>query len=558
MDHHDSDSEGSARATLQTRRAFLRNSVLGAAASWTLPAFIDKTFAAMNTQAENHGGLQIVTGTDGPISFVLDITERKNAEADAQRMREERAAEARFKDLVEAAPDALVIVDQDGVIQRVNVQTENLFGYTRDELVGRQVDMLLPENWRTEQQMHGFTKDGRDFPVEIKLGPVQTENGVLISAAIRDVTERRKLEEQRFRLASIVDSAADAIIGTNLDGNITSWNAAAEKLFGYTASEIIGTNVAILVPPQREAEKEQIMEAVSHGDVQHADTVRRRKDGSNVDVSVTRSPVHDSGGVLIGHSKSVRDITQRRLAEASLAKAKDEAVTANRELEAFSYSVAHDLRAPLRGMNGFAQVLIDQYADKLDADGRDWLEEIKLNARRMGELIDALLSLSRVTRSALHRERVDLSAMVRAAFARLAQADPNRNVELVVERQLDVEADPTLTRALVENLVGNAWKFSANNSSPKIEVGLAQKNGESAFFVRDNGAGFDMAFANKLFTAFQRLHAVTEFPGTGIGLATVQRIVHRHGGRAWAEGEVDVGATFYFTLPHQTTSGESP
>lgn len=521
-------------------------------------------------------GSASIEGTSQVISFVLDITERKNAEAETQRMREERAAETQFRDLVEAAPDALVIVDQDGFIQIVNVQTETLFGYTRDELVGREVDILLPENCRpkprpekgmyfahpklramgSQQEMHGLTKNGAQFPVEIKLAPVHTERGVLISAAIRDVTERKKLEEQRFALAAIVDSAADAIIGTNLDGAITSWNVGAERLFGYTTKEILGQDIAILVPPERATEKPAILEAVKNGEIQHADTVRRRKDGRDVDVAVTRSPVHDSAGNLVGTSRWARDITERRRAEVAIARAKDEALVANRELEAFSYSVAHDLRAPLRGMNGFAQVLLDTYAEKLDADGRDWLDEIRQNARRMGELIDALLSLSRVTRSALNREAVDLSTTARTAIARLAHGDPDRSVEVVIAPNLHAKADPALVRALIENLLGNAWKFTAKIASPKVELGTLEKNGELAYYVRDNGAGFDMAFANKLFTPFQRLHATAEFSGTGIGLATVQRIVHRHGGRVWAEAAVGAGATFYFTLP-SPSNGES-
>jgi PAS domain S-box-containing protein len=521
-------------------------------------------------------GSASIEGTSQVISFVLDITERKNAEADARRMREERAAETQFRDLVEAAPDASVIVDQDGFIQIVNAQTEALFGYAREELVGKQVDLLLPEECRpttrpekgmyfahpklralgSQQEMHGFTKSGVTFPVEIKLGRVQTERGVLISAAIRDVSERKKLEAQRFALAAIVESAADAIIGTDLENIVTIWNGGAERLFGYAAEEVIGKDAFFLVPPHRDYEKPDMLRAARNGEVQHSDTVRRAKDGRDIDVSITRSPVHDAAGSLIGTSRWVRDVTEQRRAELALAKAKDEALLANRELEAFSYSVAHDLRAPLRGMNGFAQVLLDTYSEKLDADGRDWLEEIRQNARRMGELIDALLSLSRVTRSSLHREAVDLSASARATIARLAHGDPDRSVEIVVEPGLHVHADPALVRALMENLVGNAWKFTTKIASPKIEVGAIEKDGALSYFVRDNGAGFDMTFADKLFSPFQRLHAATEFAGTGIGLATVQRVVHRHGGRVWAEAKVGSGATFFFTLP-SLPNGES-
>ena len=244
-----------------------------------------------------------------------------------------------------------------------------------------------------------------------------------------------------------------------------------------------------------------------------------------------------------------------RRANARAKQAHEDAEVANRELEAFSYSVAHDLRAPLRGMNGFAQVLLDGYGEKLDADGQDALQEILLNARRMGSLIDALLSLSRVTRSAVKPESVDLSEVVRAIGSQLSTAEPERTVDLVVQDDLHADLDPDLARTLVENVLGNAWKFTGKVPAPRIEFGITERNRVRAFYVRDNGAGFDMAFANKLFAPFQRLHTVAEFPGTGIGLATVQRIVHRHGGRLWAEGAVDGGATFYFAFPHRNLGG---
>ena len=251
---------------------------------------------------------------------------------------------------------------------------------------------------------------------------------------------------------------------------------------------------------------------------------------------------------VAGHM--ARDITARRRAEDALAQAKEAAEAASRELEAFSYSVAHDLRAPLRGMHGFAHLLLEAYGTKLDAEGQDWLQEILLNAGKMGALIDALLSLSRVTRSELRRERVHLSALARASAKELAlNNEPKRTVELVVEDGLMAYADETLTRALFDNLLGNAWKFTSRVPSPRVEFGATQDNGVLTFFVHDNGAGFDMTYADKLFGPFQRLHAAAEFPGTGIGLATVQRIVHRHGGQVRAEGVVNGGATFHFTLP---------
>jgi PAS domain S-box-containing protein len=329
---------------------------------------------------------------------------------------------------------------------------------------------------------------------------------------------------------------------------ITSWNHGAQRLFGYVAEEIVGESIFLLIPPGREGEEPIILEAVAKGEVKHFDTVRRRKDGRDIDVSVTSSPVRDAKGQVVAISKVARDITDRRQAEAALARAKDRAESASRELEAFSYSVAHDLRAPLRGMNGFAQVLLSTYKERFDAVGQDWLREIVLNASKMGELIDGLLSLAQLTRSELKPAHVDLSEIVREAAVRLAALEPHRAVQVVLQDHLYAQVDFRLARALVENLLGNAWKFTCKVAGARIEFGATAKEGHPTFFVRDNGAGFDMAFASKLFVPFQRLHTVDEFPGTGLGLATVQRIVRRHGGRVWAEGSIDAGATFYFTF----------
>jgi PAS domain S-box-containing protein len=402
--------------------------------------------------------------------------------------------------------------------------------------------------------LSGLRKDGTEFSIEISLSPLHTEEEPLVFSAIRDITERKQAEQQRARLAAIVEASDDAIIGKTLDGVITSWNEGAHRLFGYSAEEIVGKPIPLLVPREREDEEPTILETVAKGEAKRFDTVRRRKDGRLIDVSVTVSPVRDAACTVVGVSKVARDITDRRRAETSLARAKDAAEAANRELEAFSYSVAHDLRAPLRGMNGFAQVLLDTYSDKLNADGQDWLHEILLNAKKMADLIDGLLSLARVTRSELRHERIDLSEMARSSAAQLRASESERKTAIDVQADLHADADPRMVRSLIENLLGNAWKFTAKAPAGRIEFGAQEKDGASEFFVRDNGAGFDMAFASKLFSPFQRLHTADEFPGTGIGLATVQRIVRRHGGRCWAEGAVDTGATFYFTLPTREAS----
>lgn len=271
-----------------------------------------------------------------------------------------------------------------------------------------------------------------------------------------------------------------------------------------------------------------------------------RRDGTEFPVEISLSPLQTDEGLLV--TSAIRDITERKATETALK-------LANRELEAFSYSVAHDLRAPLRGMSGFAQILLDEYGDKLDPAGLDSLREIHDNALRMGALIDALLSLARVTRSEPNVEWVDMGALAREIANKLAAAEPSRTMNLQVGDDLHAVIDLSLARTLLTNLLENAWKFTSTRPVARIECGAKLLDGTLVYYVRDNGVGFDMAHANKLFVPFQRLHSMEEFPGTGIGLATAQRIVHRHGGRIFASAELDVGATISFTLPANSAAG---
>jgi PAS domain S-box-containing protein len=228
----------------------------------------------------------------------------------------------------------------------------------------------------------------------------------------------------------------------------------------------------------------------------------------------------------------------------------------NGELEAFSYSVSHDLRAPLRAMDGFSQRLVAEYGPKLDEQAHNYLDRIRNGAKRMGQLIEDLLSLSRITRIELTRREVDVSALVHQILGELQQRDPERKVETSIWEGVTVDADIRLVRVALENLLGNAWKFSSKTEHPRVEFGMMQEGTRKVLFVRDNGAGFDMAYADKLFGPFQRLHGVHEFPGTGVGLATVQRIVFRHGGRIWCQAKPGSGATFFFTLQGEARSAQ--
>jgi light-regulated signal transduction histidine kinase (bacteriophytochrome) len=254
---------------------------------------------------------------------------------------------------------------------------------------------------------------------------------------------------------------------------------------------------------------------------------------------------------------AIDDITEKKKLERDVVKARDVAEASNKELEAFSYSVSHDLRAPLRGIDGFSEALLDDYRDKLDATGKNYLERIRAGTQRMGSLIDDMLKLSRVSRAELKRESIDLSEMVQAILLTVRQNNPARDVKVSIQKDIIIDGDRHLLEIALTNLIDNAWKFTGKTKNARIEFGTLLKDGKPVMFIRDNGVGFDMAYVGKLFGAFQRLHTIAEFPGTGIGLATVQRVIHRHGGKVWAESEVGKGATFYFTLKDDDSDKEA-
>jgi PAS domain S-box-containing protein len=360
-------------------------------------------------------------------------------------------------------------------------------------------------------------------------------------------TEQLRSSEEQFRNLAV--AADDAIITGNARGLITYFNPSAERVFGYSAEEVLGKPLTVLIPERlHQPYRRNLLQSTKTGGQgfsgQTVEWIGVRKNGMELPVELSLATWSRNGQQ--GFVGILRDITERNSTRDALVRYASELETANRELEAFSYSVSHDLRAPLRSMHGFSHALIEDYADRLDEQGLDYLHRVCASADRMGQLIDDLIELSRATRSEMRLEEVDLSELAQNIARELCHGSPERHVEFAIADHLSASGDRRLLGQVMQNLLENAFKFTSLKPAGLIEVGCVQDSG--ALFVRDNGAGFDPAYGDKLFGAFQRLHAATEFPGTGIGLALVQRIVNRHGGRVWAEGTPNVGATFYFTL----------
>jgi PAS domain S-box-containing protein len=366
------------------------------------------------------------------------------------------------------------------------------------------------------------------------------------------------------QLLALIDNTSAVIYMRDLDGRYMVVNREYERLFHLRREEIIGLTDHDLFPAEiADAFRANDLQAASSGGPVQMEEVAPGEDGPHTYITV-KFPLLDSAGTAYAVAGISTDITDRIRAEEQVRQLNAELEqrvrertaeleTSNRELDAFAYSVSHDLRAPLRSLHGFSQVLLEDYASRLDDDGRQYLRRIQANADRMGQLIDDLLGLSRATRTELNRRQVDISALAGQIVGELRGAEPDRDVDVEIADALAATGDPHLIRLALDNLLSNAWKFTGKREHAAIEVGAARRDGEQVFFVRDNGAGFDMRYANKLFEPLQRLHSASEFEGNGIGLAIVQRILSRHGGQVWGESEPEKGATFFFTLTSHGT-----
>ncbi|HET9122135.1 MAG TPA: ATP-binding protein, partial [Acidiferrobacteraceae bacterium] len=387
--------------------------------------------------------------------------------------------------------------------------------------------------------------------------------------SIRDIGWRKRAErsirisEARFR--AVTDTAKDAILITDAEGRLEYLNPAAEALFGHPCETVRGRSLGLLLPLRyRERYLHEFERINAHKGSRMLDRTLEiaglRADDQEIPIELSLSGWSVENEL---HFTFVaRDITARREAQNDirqlnrrLGRRAHDLEALNHELEAFSYSVSHDLRAPLRSLDGFSQALLEECGDRLGPESTRHLHRIRAAAQKMGSLIDDLILLARITRLELRRETVDVSVLARRIFDEIAASEPERTVDLTTPETLPAEGDPRLLRMVFEHLLGNAWKFTRWASRPQVTLGHMDTGGEQVFFVRDNGDGFDMAYVDKLFRPFQRLHENHSFPGNGIGLAMVQRIIQKHGGRIWAHGSPGQGASFYFTLGAREDDG---
>jgi PAS domain S-box-containing protein len=628
------------------------------------------------------------------LGVVRDVTERKQAE---QATRERGALERQLATIAAASPGVIHAFRRrpDGSISfpYINRAAESIFGLKLEELLrdARSLRALMPAEDRASVES-AVAVSARDMTplhleyrvqhpvkgelwVEARSIPVQEEDGSIIwHGYLHDITGRKRAEGELLHYAAIIESSQDAIVGKTTSGIVTSWNAGAERTFGYSAAEMLGRSINVIIPPDRAAEEDMILACIARGkSVKHFETVRQRKDGTLIDVSVTISPLRDAQGRIVGASKIARDITeskraaqrallqteaildlahdaiiildelgtivywnlgaeglygwksqeavgkvshsllhtaatssplpdiedlcrasdhwdgelQRRRRDGSILTVlsrwtvqRDEAgrsrrfleidrdITARKraemevaalnehlrarsaELEAYTYSVSHDLKAPLRGIEGYSRLLLEDHAGQLDPEGRFFLQSIRKAASRMEELIDDLLDYSRVDRGQMTIHSVELAPLVEALVDERRDEIKTTGAELVVSFVCPSVAAETEGLSLVlRNLLDNALKFSRESRPPRIEIGSRSGDGRALVWIRDNGIGFDMRFHDKIFEIFQRLHASDKYPGTGIGLAIVRKAIERMHGRVWAEAAPSTGATFFLDLP---------
>ncbi len=519
-------------------------------------------------------------GVDGSVQGVVvtfpDITALKKSQEQSSLL----AA------IVDGSQDGVIGKSLEGIITSWNPAAAKIYGYTAAQAIGKPVSIITPPHRMAEQpvlferikngetiksfETERVTRDGKVLAISLTLSPIRNDRGEVIgiSGIDRDITEQKAAQEKQARLAAIVDSSDDAIIGKTLDGIITSWNAAAERIFGFTAEELIGQSIMAIIPPEKREEELGILATLRSGrSVEHFETTRLRKDGRRINISLTSSPVRNAGGEVTGASKIARDVTEQKQAQAALAEAQRrlqdhaqelERLVAQRtasleetieSLEGVCYTIAHDLRAPLRAVQSFTEVLLEDYGNKFDKQGKEFAERIVAAATRMDLLINDLLAYAKLSHSQLPLEALDLNDEMNRVREQIGPQLSTQNGELTVHRLPTVLANAIVMDQVFANLISNSLKFVATGTAPKIEIGSEKLNGTMArIYVQDNGIGIPAEHRERVFGLFQRLHH-EEYPGTGVGLAIVKKGVERMGGNVNIASSSNGGTRFVIDLP---------
>lgn len=502
-------------------------------------------------------------------SIIHDITERKQAEETL------KESEAIFSSFLEHSPVYVFFKDKETRSLMLSKNYEQMLGMSIHDLLGKTMDDLFPSDLAKSmiaddlqilnegkrimvvEEFNGRIYETTKFPV------LKDGKPYLLAGFTLDITERRQAEtalrasEELYRKMNENSPLGMHFYRLNDAAQLifTAANPAANKLLGIDHSQFIEKTIEEAFPPLAQTEVPQRYRDAAAQGIPWSTEQINYEDG-RVSGAFEVKAFQTTPGNMVA---IFADITARKRAEEEILKLNTELEqrvrerttqleTTIKELEAFSYSVSHDLRAPLRGIDGWSQALLEDYQDKLDEQGRLYINRVRSGIQHMGHLIDTMIELSRLTRAEMIKGQVDLSALAQSIVEHLKQDEPRRQVEFNLQTGITAKCDTHLLEVVLVNLLGNAYKFTAKRTNAHIEFGETELDGQRVFYVRDNGAGFDMAYAQKLFGAFQRMHHASEFPGTGVGLATVQRIIRRHGGRVWAEAKPECGATFYFTL----------
>jgi PAS domain S-box-containing protein len=485
-------------------------------------------------------------------------------------------SESKLSVVIDHAVDGLISIDERGTIEHLNPASERLFGYRAKEVLGRNIDMLMappgnveaassvlshlsrqqPDaNGRSNCDVLARRKDGSVFAMELTLSGFQLRDGRYVPGILRDISARKQVEERKALLAAIVASSDDAIISETLDGIVTSWNASAERLLGYSAEEMMGKPASLIVPPDRLEENERLARLCRGEEIQRLETMRLMKDGHQRNVSLAISPVRNTAGAITGVSVIMRDISARKKAESDLLRYMKALERSNQELDDFAYIASHDLKEPLRGLLANTAFLQEDYQDKLGAEGLKRLERLRHLSLRMEQLVSDLLAYSRISREDMAIQPTDVNAAIHDIESMMETTLREQNAAILIPAALPkILCDKTAITEIFRNLITNGVKY--NNAARKIiEVGyfdeLATKNGTErhVFYVKDNGIGIAEEFHEDIFRMFKRLNAEAEDKkGSGVGLTFVRKIVDRHGGRIWVASEPDNGTVFYFTL----------